>query len=121
MSKRFALLAACLAFGSPTSAAPAPSPHMANWVNCMRSYSDPRLRSDTVEQIIEGSLGTCFSEKLAARQFYIDQFGAQKGSAAFERLQAGMRAMMRERLTAMKRGLAECEAASGRPCGVTGH
>jgi hypothetical protein len=99
-------------------ASSAPNPLMVSWAQCMMAYSDPRLRTETVEQLIEGSFASCPTEERAFRQFYVDKFGEQVGVQTFERLKQGMRGMMRERLTAVKKQLADCEATSGQACGV---
>lgn len=87
------------------AAASAPNPLMVNWGNCMMAYSNPRLRTETVEQLIDGSFAACPAEEKAVRQSYVKRFGEPTGSRAFDGLKYKMRGLMRERLSAVKQQL----------------
>lgn len=78
---------------------------MANWAKCMMAYSDPRLRTETVDQLIDGSLASCPNQEQAVRQSYIAKFGPEMGIRTFDRLKMQMRTLMQERLTAVKQQL----------------
>lgn len=69
------------------------------------AYQTPRLRSHTVERLIEDGLAACPTEAEAVRQFYISTFGDEVGNHAFNRFRQGLREMMVQRLTAMKQQL----------------
>ena len=87
------------------AAASGPNPLMVDWANCIRAYSDPRLRTETVDQLIEGSFAACPQQEHAVRQSYVAQFGADRGNRTFNNLKAHMRGLMQERLTEVKRQL----------------
>lgn len=87
------------------TAASAPNPLMVDWSSCMTAYSDPRLRTETVDQLIEGSLAACMRQEQAVRQSYVRQFGTEVGNRTFDRLKVQIRGLMQERLTAVKQQL----------------
>lgn len=82
-------------------AASSPDP-MTNWASCMSAYAQPRLKAQSVERIVDGGFAACSRQEAAARQSYVQQFGAQKGVDVFVGVKFNVRKIMLNRVTQAK-------------------